>query len=95
MTLDQGCPGLIEAGAKWLVEKGAAYVGADTLPLEKTPTPKLPVHVILLVKNGIHIIEAINLEEIANDKVYEFLFMTSPLKIRGGTASIVHPVAVC
>jgi kynurenine formamidase len=92
---DQGCPGLAEEGAQWLVEKGAAYVGADTLALEKTPTPNLPVHVILLVENGIHIIEAMNLEEIAHDRVYEFLFMASPLKIRGGTASPVRPVAVC
>ncbi len=92
---DQGCPGLVEEGAQWLVEKGAAHVGADTLALEKTPTPNLPVHVILLVENGIHIIEAMNLEEIAHDEVYEFLFMASPLKIRGGTASPVRPVAVC
>jgi kynurenine formamidase len=91
---EEGCPGLIEDGAHWLVEKGASYAGSDTLALEKTPTPNLPVHVILLVKNGIHIIEAMNLEEIATDKVYEFLFMTSPLKIRGGTASPVRPIAV-
>ena len=31
---------------------GAAYVGADTVALEKTPTPNLPVHVVLLVQNG-------------------------------------------
>jgi kynurenine formamidase len=92
---EEGCPGLIEEGAHWLVEKGAAYAGADTLALEKTPDPSLPVHVILLVRNGIHIIEAMNLEEIAKDEVYEFLFMASPLKIRGGTASPVRPVAVC
>jgi len=54
----------------------------------------LPVHVVLLVKNGVHIIEAMNLEDIATDGVYEFLFMASPLKIRGGTASPVRPVAV-
>ena len=91
---EQGCPGLIEEGAQWLVEKGAAYVGGDTLALEKTPTPNLPVHVILLVRNGIHILEAMNLEEISRDEIYEFLFMASPLKIRGGTASPVRPVAV-
>ena len=89
-----GCPGLIEAGADWLVQKGAAYVGGDTLALEKTPCPNLPVHVILLVRNGIHILEAMNLEDLAHDKVTEFLFMAAPLKIRGGTASPVRPIAV-
>jgi kynurenine formamidase len=90
----QGCPGLVEDGGRWLVEKGVAHVGGDTIALEKTPTPNLPVHVILLYENGIHIIEAMNLEELARDRVYEFLFFTSPLKIRGGTASPVRPVAV-
>lgn len=90
----KGCPGLVEDGAEWLVEKGVSYVGADTIALEKTPTPNLPVHVILLVRNGIHIIEAMNLEAIAQDKVYEFLFMASPLKIRGGSASPVRPIAL-
>ena len=89
-----GCPGLVEDGAEWLVAQGVRYIGADTVALEKTPTPNLPVHVILLVKNGIHIIEAMNLETIAEDRVYEFLFMASPLKIRGGSASPVRPVAL-
>ncbi|OPX38066.1 MAG: hypothetical protein B1H11_05060 [Desulfobacteraceae bacterium 4484_190.1] len=89
-----GCPGLVEDGAEWLVSQGVRYVGADTVALEKTPTLNLPVHVILLVKNGIHIIEVMNLEPIAKDRVYEFLFMASPLKIRGGSASPVRPIAL-
>lgn len=89
-----GCPGLIEDGAEWLVDRGAVVVGGDTVALEKTPAPTLPVHVILLVRNGIYIIEAMNLERLAADRVYEFLFMVSPLKIRGGTASPVRPTAV-
>ena len=90
----EGCPGLVEDGARWLVEKGIRYAGSDTVALEKTPTPNLPVHVILLVENGIHIIEAMDLEELAQAQVYEFLFMVSPLKIRGGSASPVRPVAM-
>ena len=89
-----GCPGLVESGARWLVEKGAAHVGGDTLALEKTPSASLPVHQILLVQNGIHILEVLNLDDPAREKVYEFLFMASPLKIRGGTASPVRPIAV-
>jgi kynurenine formamidase len=90
----EGCPGLVVDGAQLLVKSGAAYVGADTVALEKTPAPNLPVHVVLIVKNGVHILEALYLEELAADGVYDFLFMASPLKIRGGTASPVRPVAV-
>jgi len=90
----EGCPGLVVDGAQFLVKSGVSYVGADTLALEKTPTANLPVHVVLMVQNGVHILEAMYLEEIATSGVYEFLFMASPLKIRGGTASPVRPVAV-
>jgi len=44
--------------------------------------------------NGIYIIEAMNLEELAEAEIYEFLFIVSPLKIRGGTASPVRPLAI-
>ncbi|RJX32567.1 MAG: cyclase family protein [Desulfarculus sp.] len=91
---EEGCPGLVEEGARWLVARGAAHVGSDTVALEKTPTANYPVHIILLVENGIHILEALNLEELAAARTYEFLFMVSPLKIRGGTASPVRPLAV-
>jgi len=42
----------------------------------------------------VNILEAVYLEELAADGVYDFLFMASPLKIRDGTASPVRPVAV-
>ncbi len=35
-----------------------------------------------------------NLEDLARDKVTEFIFMAAPLKIRAGTASPVRPIAV-
>ena len=54
----------------------------------------MPVHVHLLVERGIHIIECLNLEELAAARIYEFLFVALPLKIRGGTASPIRPVAV-
>jgi len=92
--MENGCPGLIQDGAEWLVEQGVRYVGSDTIALEKTPSPRLPVHITLLVKNGIHILEAMNLNPLSEDRVYEFLFVVSPLKIRGGTASPVRPIAL-
>lgn len=91
---EHGAPGLVEDGARWLAGKGVKFVGSDTVALEKTPSPGLPVHGILLVENGIHIMEVLNLEELAADKVAGFLFIALPLKIRGGTGSPIRPIAV-
>ena len=54
----------------------------------------MEVHVHLLVESGIHIIECLNLEELAASGVREFLFVATPLKIRGGTASPIRPYAL-
>ncbi len=90
----EGCPGLSEDGAEWLADRGVAFVGSDTSALEKTPTRTLSVHGILLCRHGIHIMEMLNLEDLAIDSVYEFLFVACPLKIRGGTGSPIRPIAV-
>lgn len=52
------------------------------------------MHVHLLVDRGVHIIENLNLEELAAKRIYEFLFIAMPLKIRGGTGSPIRPLAV-
>jgi kynurenine formamidase len=90
----RGCPGVTLDGARLLCEKGVAMVGSDTMAFEVTPTATLEVHVFLLVEKGIQIMEMLNLEELARDRVWEFLFVVIPLRIRGGTASPVRPVAV-
>lgn len=90
----EGCPGLTEDGAAWLVDRGVAFVGSDTSALEKTPTRTLSVHGILLCRHGIYIMEMLNLEDLARDSVYEFLFVACPLKIRGGTGSPIRPIAL-
>ena len=85
-------PGL--AAARWLSDRGIYAAGSDTVAFEKVPDPAMPVHVHLLVEKGIHIIECLNLEELAAAGVDEFLFVALPLKIRGGTASPIRPIAV-
>jgi kynurenine formamidase len=87
-------PGPGISGARWLSGRGIYAAGSDTVAFEKVPDPSMPVHVHLLVESGIHIIECLNLEELAAAKAYEFLFVALPLKIRGATASPIRPVAV-
>ena len=68
-------PGPELKGARWLSSRGVFAAGSDTVAFEKVPAASMPVHVHLLVESGIHIIEALNLEELARDRIYEFLFV--------------------
>ena len=87
-------PGPEVAAARWLSERKIFAAGSDTLAFEHMPSPQMAVHVHLLVESGIHIIENLNLEELARDRVYQFLFIAAPLRIRGGTGSPMRPIAV-
>jgi kynurenine formamidase len=95
---EKGVPGPDESAAAWLAERKIRMTGAETIAYEWIPAERghalLPVHRILLVENGIHIIEVLNLTELAKDQVYEFLFVLCPLKIVGATGIPVRPVAV-
>ena len=87
-------PGPELEAAQWLSERGVFAAGSDTIAFEKVPNPAMPVHVHLIVKSGIHIIEVLQLEELARERVYEFTFVAAPLKIRGGTGAPVRPLAI-
>jgi kynurenine formamidase len=50
-------------------------------------TTTLPVHSILIVQQGIHIIEVLNLEALARDRVVEFVFVAARLRIVDATGS--------
>ena len=92
-------PGLSIDGAKFLVEDGGAMVvGADNLSLEAFPSEVsdnyLPVHTYLLAQQGAPIIELVNLEALARDRVYQFAFIGASLKFRGGDAAPIRPIAL-
>ncbi|MBC7301239.1 MAG: cyclase family protein [Nocardia sp.] len=93
-----GVPGADESAGEWLAAAGVVATGADTTAFEHIPAGKghsvLPVHRILLVDNGIHIIEHLNLEAAGARGLTEFTFVMAPLRITGGTGSPVRPVAV-
>jgi len=91
--------GITLSAARWLVEeKGALMIGSDTSGLEVTPPPEQlpdgtsfnPVHVYLLPRQGVHILELVNLEDLARDGVYELGFVLSPNKISGNVAGTVQ-----
>jgi hypothetical protein len=48
----------------------------------------------MLVVNGIHLLENLDLKVLASRQIQEFAFFVQPLKILGGTGSTVAPIAV-
>ena len=93
--------GLPLDGAKWLVEQhGAMMIGSDTSGLESWVAAKghdsfMPVHVYLLIEQGVHIAEFHYLEDLARDKVYEFCYIAAVNKIKGATAGFaMRPLAM-
>jgi len=87
-------PGPARAGAEWFSRHGIFAAGSDTLAFEKVPDAGMPVHVHLLVESGIHILECLNLEELAAAGLWTFLLVAAPLKIRGATGAPVRPLAI-
>jgi kynurenine formamidase len=92
-------PGLGLEAAKFLVEEGGAMiVGADNLSFEAFPSEVqgnyVPVHTYLLAQQGVPILELVQLEELARDRVYEFAFVAGSLKLRGSDAAPLRPLAM-
>jgi kynurenine formamidase len=53
-----------------------------------------PVHIQLLRNLGIYLMEMLVLDELCAYRNQPFVFMASPLRITGGTASPLTPVAI-
>lgn len=94
----KGCPGIGVAAAEWLAKQDPMLVGADNIGVEVSPNPdpelSLPIHQIMLVVNGIHLLENMKLDQLVTKRVQEFALIVQPLKIQGGTGSTVAPIAV-
>src|SRR6266545_437970 len=94
----KSCPGIGVAAAEWLAKQDPMLVGSGNWPVEVAPNPdpklSLPVHQVLLVVNGIHLLENLNLDQLAAKQVYLFAFVMQPLKAQGFSGSTVAPVAI-
>jgi hypothetical protein len=69
----KSCPGIGVQAALWLASKDPMLLGADNWPVEVAPNPDkqllLPVHQVALVVNGIHLLENLKLDELAQKGV--------------------------
>jgi kynurenine formamidase len=93
-----GVPGTDVTAARWLAGRRIRVTDSDTIVYEwlapGAALGRLPVHVILLVEHGIPIIEVMDLEELARDRAWTFLFVAAPLKLVGATGSPMRPLAL-
>lgn len=98
-SLAEHRPGLSRDGAAWLADRGVRAVGTDAFtldicfPLDERPVTQ-PAHIELLMDRGVHIFEALDLEELAARAPARFLFVALPLRLERATGSPVRPIAL-
>ncbi|WP_326696869.1 cyclase family protein [Streptomyces sp. NBC_01754] len=93
-----GAPGPDAAAGRWLADLRPTAVGAETIAFEHIPAGRghaeLPVHRTMLVEEGVHIIETMNLGSLLESGASEFLLVLNPLNVAGATGAPVRPLAV-
>jgi len=100
-------PGVGPDALGFLNDMEIVAIGADTaavewnFPLQQGYSRRafggfqgLPLHVDFIWNRGAYIIEILNLDDLAKDQAYEFLFVVAPLLLRGGIGVPVNPIAI-
>jgi kynurenine formamidase len=93
--------GLHHEAAPWLKERGVALLGCDGVSdvrAQPFTVTTHPIHVLTLVAMGMQLLDNQNLEDLAAACAarsrWEFMLVVAPLKLIGGTASMVNPIAI-
>ena len=98
---NSGEPGFGLSACEYMAERKIILWGADTWASEavgkgfggENPQP-FECHYRMMTQRGIWNMENLDLSQLVADKAYEFLFVWSPLKIKGGTGSPGNPIAL-
>ena len=96
-----GEPGFGISACEYLAERKVILTGADTWATEavgkgfggETAQP-FECHIKLQTKRGIWNLENLDFSQLVADKAHEFLFVWSPLKMKGATGSPGNPMAL-
>ncbi len=96
-----GLAGLDASCLPWVHERGVAVLGCDgvtdAMPSGVEGWP-MPFHQIAIAAMGIHLIDNMQLERLLaacrERERWEFLFALAPLRLEGGTASPLNPLAI-
>jgi len=93
-----GEPGFGISACEYLAERNIILTGADTWAVEAVPGENadrpFECHMQLQTRRGIWNIENLDLTQLLEDGVHEFLFVWAPLKMKGATGSPGNPVAL-
>ncbi len=96
-----GEPGFGISACEYLAERKIILTGADTWAMEAVGNggggenaQPFECHAKLQPKRGIWNLENLDLSQLVTDHAYEFLFVWSPLKLKGATGSPGNPVAL-
>lgn len=90
-------PGIGLSTVPFLADHDVAAVGADNAAIECIPFDDnqfLTVHIELLVKRGVTLIEHLVLSKLAADRCYEALFVAAPMLVTGASGSPLNPIAI-
>lgn len=97
-TYNTNPPGIGLGVAAWLVERQPSMIGSDQWTTEVVPNPDpglvFPVHQELITKAGIWNLENMVFDDLAADEAWEFLFVFTPIRFKGGTGSPARPIAI-
>lgn len=97
VRFNSGEPGIDASTIPWLKEHDVVAVLADNHAVEafdSMPPAQLPIHAAAIRDLGVYLVEYLNLEELAADKVYECLLVIAPLQMPGAIGSPVNPIAI-
>jgi kynurenine formamidase len=98
---NSGEPGFGISACEYLAGRKIILTASDTWATEavgkgaggENPQP-FECHIKMMTKRGIWNLENLDLTQLAADKAYEFLFVWSPLKMKGATGSPGNPIAL-
>lgn len=96
-TYGERYPGIGMASAQWLASRRVILLGSDNTGVniqQEVPGGVEEIHQYLLVRQGIYLLENMNLEQLSAERAYEFAFVFVPLKLKGAEGSPGNPIAI-
>lgn len=91
-------PGISEEVAQYLADKNVVAVGADTWGVDVVPPQNkdniFGGHLILMVENGIYMLETMQTGPLVRDQAFEFFFVLGPHRVRGSVQAMIDPIAI-
>ncbi|NER13454.1 cyclase family protein [Leptobacterium flavescens] len=91
-------PGIGMEVARWLASKNVSMIGSDQYGTEvepsSVPNAAFPVHQFLINQHGILNLENLTFDSLAEDRVYQFMFVFTPVPFKGATGSPGRPIAI-